>query len=726
MFVTERRNDRQPWLLVLIAACFTVGALSAAGAEEPRKTFSGTTSVVEVEVPVRVLQKDGEPVRGLTAADFTILEDGQERPVASFEVVDVTTTTESPGAAPMAPPPAARRHFLLLFDLAFTPIEGLARSEQAARSLVRDHMTAQDLVGIVFYSDRKGVTMPLYFTSDKTEAEKVLDALAMLLGSKAAPSEGERRSRRDKVRADPLRLVAGDFDAVAGEIGVHGGFPANAAADARDSEAVGGGGGGRGGGGANETLAAMADVAATALIQEQRHKVRAMAAGFSELAKLTRGIEGSKYLVMFSNGFPENLYAAGTGGASGGAAYTLKALTSMITEFQRAGWSIQTIEPTASQSNVPGQGTGTGLLAWLAADTGGVMLRNFHDLSAALDRVVLRTEVVYLLTFATDVPEDGAFRPIKVKVKNAPRGADVVHRAGYYAPTPFKQQDSLARAASTADLVLSGEPRDELGARVYAAPFPFAGSPAVRYVPLVVQLAGEPLAAGTGPAQLELYSYALGADGTVLDFVFQQIEIDRAKAGDLLRSGGVKFFGDLILPAGTHVVRTLLRDTATGRFTLDVKPLVIAEVSAVAVLPLLFPQVAGEQWLLVRESDGGGDAADAHYPFLVDGQRFLPTLTPTVAAAGERDVVLYAYGLPSGDFPLSGRVSTPDGRSAPAGWKVALRQRVKGTDGRPDSLVISFSPGPLAPGPYRLDLTVTDPASGGRSLGSGNFSVVSK
>lgn len=705
-----------------LVALALLSASRLGAAEPPRKTFAGTTSVVLVEVPVRVL--DGaQPVRGLTAADFTILEDGQERPISSFEVIDLSVSTENPGAKLPEPPAAARRHFLFLFDLAFTPIEGLKRAEQAARSLVRDHMRASDLVGIAFYSDRKGATLPLYFTSDKAEVERVLDAFQSLLGVRRDDTTPRRSSRRDRVRADPLRLVAGDFDAVAAEIGAHGGFPVNPAAEARDSDS---------GGTANETLAAMAEVIDEAQRQEQRHKVRAMAEGYSALAKLTRGVEGNKYLVLFSDGFPEDLYAS-TGpttalGGGGGTAQTMKAITSMITEFKRSGWSIQTIETTASESNLPGQGTGTGVLAWMANDTGGTMLRNFHDLSSALDRVVMRTEVTYLLTFASDVAEDGAFHPIKVKVRNTPRGADVVHRAGYFAPTPFAEQDALSRAAATAELVLSGTPRDELSARVYAAAFPFGAGAAVGYVPLVVELDGAPLLAAKGPIRFDLYAYAIAPDGTVQDFVFQQIEIDRAKATELLRAGGVKFFGDLVLPPGDHVVRTLVRNAESGRFTLAVTPVEVgAGAKTTRVLPLVFPQIAGEQWVLVRETDGGdAAAADSHYPFELADQRFLPTLGPAVGQGGERELVLFAYGLPAGDFPLTGRVTAADGQAAPAGWKVALRRRVNGTGGRPDALVVAFAPGPLTPGEYRLDLAVVDPASGGRSVGTGRLRVVAK
>ena len=46
------------------------------------------TGVDIVQVDVSVLDRDRRPVRGLAAADFTILEDGQERPVVAFSAVD--------------------------------------------------------------------------------------------------------------------------------------------------------------------------------------------------------------------------------------------------------------------------------------------------------------------------------------------------------------------------------------------------------------------------------------------------------------------------------------------------------------------------------------------------------------------------------------------------------------------------------------------------------------
>lgn len=58
-------------LLCILAALLTIAA--PATAEPPQAAFSGTTSVLEIEVPVRVLS-DGHPVRGLrfpAARDFT-------------------------------------------------------------------------------------------------------------------------------------------------------------------------------------------------------------------------------------------------------------------------------------------------------------------------------------------------------------------------------------------------------------------------------------------------------------------------------------------------------------------------------------------------------------------------------------------------------------------------------------------------------------------------------
>src|SRR5687767_8077279 len=42
-----------------------------------------------VELDVSVLDRDRRPVRGLTAPDFTVLEDGQPQEIVAFEEVDL-------------------------------------------------------------------------------------------------------------------------------------------------------------------------------------------------------------------------------------------------------------------------------------------------------------------------------------------------------------------------------------------------------------------------------------------------------------------------------------------------------------------------------------------------------------------------------------------------------------------------------------------------------------
>jgi len=63
------------------------------------------TRVVEVDVQVR--DSHGNPVQGLKAEDFTILDNGKKRPFAIFREYSVTSapTDRSAEPQPTAPPP---------------------------------------------------------------------------------------------------------------------------------------------------------------------------------------------------------------------------------------------------------------------------------------------------------------------------------------------------------------------------------------------------------------------------------------------------------------------------------------------------------------------------------------------------------------------------------------------------------------------------------------------
>ena len=92
---------RKPTPVGLAGLLGLVGLLGLAGsgpsaAQEER--FSDRLAVTELEVSVQVLVK-GDPVRGLTAEDFLVRVEGEERPVAGFEVVDLSRTTEPAAGA---------------------------------------------------------------------------------------------------------------------------------------------------------------------------------------------------------------------------------------------------------------------------------------------------------------------------------------------------------------------------------------------------------------------------------------------------------------------------------------------------------------------------------------------------------------------------------------------------------------------------------------------------
>src|SRR5690349_11895626 len=97
---------------VVLAA--VVGATLAAF--QDRQTFRATTDLVQVDVSV--LDGDRRPVRGLSAADFTVFEDGKPRPIAAFIPVDL---------APRAPAAAGAASWLR--DVAPDAVDNSVRPE---------------------------------------------------------------------------------------------------------------------------------------------------------------------------------------------------------------------------------------------------------------------------------------------------------------------------------------------------------------------------------------------------------------------------------------------------------------------------------------------------------------------------------------------------------------------------------------------------------------------
>ena len=77
------RIPRLGWILGL--ATLTVALHLRAQTPATRPRFRGGTDLVQVDVSV--LDNNRHPVRGLTASDFTVLEDGRPREIQAFSEV---------------------------------------------------------------------------------------------------------------------------------------------------------------------------------------------------------------------------------------------------------------------------------------------------------------------------------------------------------------------------------------------------------------------------------------------------------------------------------------------------------------------------------------------------------------------------------------------------------------------------------------------------------------
>jgi VWFA-related protein len=155
-----------------------VAVLSQAPPQTPLPTFR--TGIDVVELDVTVLDKDRRPVRGLTAADFSILEHGKPQPIVAFAAIDVPAPPAA--SAPWirdAPLDVVnndsenRRLVAIVMDDAYTGFEPdfMKRAKQIGRSAI-DQLGPGDLASVIFTFQGRSQN----FTADREKLRAAVDS----------------------------------------------------------------------------------------------------------------------------------------------------------------------------------------------------------------------------------------------------------------------------------------------------------------------------------------------------------------------------------------------------------------------------------------------------------------------------------------------------------------------------------------------------------------------
>jgi VWFA-related protein len=713
-------------LVLALGAMTTLGAAGgprAAPLTPPAGSgaLSETTEVVAVEVPVQVV-RDGEPVRGLAAADFEVYEGRQRQPVTGFEVLDLRAGQRQ---AVAAIPPALRRHFLFLFDLSFSEPKSIVRAREMVRGMLPS-LHPSDLVAVATYSSGGGPKLALGFTSDRRQVLKAIDTLGL-------PELVDRNP-------DPLQLLAAEeSSSTAGSLALAA-TAIGSASPRQEAEAA-----------LIDFLRAQAQASDSANRQQQQAVIGAFTRSFTDLARLLASVHGRKQVIYLSEGFDTSIVhgvesaedqgriaaqsIAGEGyltdsDARYGNTRGANVLEKLMEELRRADCVIQAVDIGGLRSQGdqgPARPSGEGSLFVMAHDTGGELYRNFNDLGAAMGQLLAKSSVTYVLSIQPQgLKQDGSYHPLRVALKSGPatRGAQVSYRQGYYAPRAYRQRSAGERQLAVAETVIGGGDRGAMRIAVLAAPFAPPARPAATaaggaeaagvagkaYVAVVIEADGASLLNGTAGDILpvEVYVYAIGAAGEVQGFFSQSLRFELAKVIPLLDRTGLKFYGHLDLPPGDYSLRVLVRNAGNGDYGLSSERLSVPafDRSPPVLLPPFFAENPG-RWLMVRETAKGGEG-EVPYPFMVGDRAYVPALRPSLAAEQEVAVALVGYNLPAGALEARATVLSADGRDLGRG-DLTLGGRQPPDAAGAERLTATFrAPRGLEPGEYRLRIALVD------------------
>ena len=670
---------------------------------DPTFTISvGSQLVVET---ITVKDKQGKPISGLTAKDFTVTEDGAPQTIRFCEHQTLPQTPAAPMAAgsedlklyrrlartqitPESPGTIHykdRRLLALYFDMSAMPPNDQLRALAAAQKFIRTQMTDSDLVSILRYASGS-VDVLQYFTADRNRLLSIIETLVVGEGQGSA-------ELNDDASASDTGTAFGQDDS---EFNI---FNTDRQLSALQTAA-------KMLGSLNEKKSLIYFASGLRLNgidnQAQLHATvdAAVRAGVSFWPIDARGLVAEAPLGDATQGSPGNQ-----------GMYTGASALAVTNNFQQSQDTLYS----------------------LASDTGGKALFDYNDLSKGIVQAQQAIGDYYILGYyTTNDALNGKFRRIKITLNNRTE-ANLDYRQGYYAGKKFEKFNASDKERQLEDALMLPDPITELTIAIEINYFQL--NRAEYFVPIVVKIPGRELALAKRG----------GFEHTLIDFIGEvkdtyagttatnlrdnvNVKLTDATAAELAKRPIEYEAGFTLLP-GKYEIKFLARDDETGRIgtyqTTFTIPNLNKEQNHVPISSVVLSsqKVEIKDALYNAQKTKDQEKEEAVNPLVQNGEKLIPSVTRVFSKGHSLFVYLQAYKAPASPSQATG----PGAQLTPAQPLVAYvtlyQAQNKAFESQPIQVTPQFNTRlgvtPLSftvplenlpPGEYTTQVTVVDPS----------------
>src|SRR5687767_4695171 len=595
--------------------------------DAPRFESSASVTIVSVDVVVR--DSSGNVVRGLTAKDFVVSEDGKPQTISTFSFQEISAApagtpdlqlldgledkvraeaaravsatpaeTATPASAADAASLLNRRMLTIVFDVSSMQPDDVQRAVEDAREWVGTKMTAADLVAIITIGSRLNVLTD--FTSSREDALGALQALAYNEGTEVDPqavATAATEAEAESAESSSTATEADDFQEFNNDV----------------------------------RLRALKTVCQELTPIQQKKALLYFSAGMRRSGDDNQ-IELRSATSTCNRG-NVSIYAVDTRGlqavSAGGSAANRGNGRSLLTGGGMLGF--QQLNQTQET------------LTTLSADTGGRSFTDSNDFGEAFARVQNDLAAYYLLGYTSTNPaRDGRFRRIQVRV-NRPdlKSLRVESRPGYYAGRSFANTNNRDREALLDDQLSAAVSSTDVPMVVGTGYFRQQGAPADRgnprgndrfYVPIALAIPGfaVPVADKATEVQLDVKGEVRDEQGRVIGRLRETIKVPSGGA-DTLAGRQVFYQSGVTLPPGRFVAKVVVRENTGGSVGSFEAPIVVPQMNGPSMKVSSVVMSTQVQKAAVGRSDN---------PLVRDGLQLLPNLT---RAVGRNQKVYFYY-----------------------------------------------------------------------------------